>query len=50
MIPLLSAVRDIFPKRDSVTSLLCPIGHRHPYTEADVIMSKGEKPRQGVKG
>jgi hypothetical protein len=36
-IPLLSAVRSIFPTRESITSLLCPIGHRNQYTEADVI-------------
>jgi hypothetical protein len=36
-IPLLSEVRHIFPRRYSITSLLCPIGHRHQYTETDVI-------------
>jgi hypothetical protein len=36
-IPLLSAVRSIFPKRESIASLLCPIGHWNQYTEADVI-------------
>ena len=36
-IPLLSAVESIFPKRESITSLVCPIGHWHEYMEADVI-------------
>ena len=36
-IPLLAEVESIFPRRYSITSLLCPIGHRHQYTEADVI-------------
>src|ERR1700694_57935 len=36
-IPLLSAVRSIFPKRESIASILCPLGHRNQYTEADVI-------------
>jgi len=34
---LLAEARSIFPKRSPITSLLCPIGHRHNYTEADMI-------------
>jgi hypothetical protein len=36
-IPLGSAMDNIFPMPDSITILVCPIGHRHEYTEADVI-------------
>jgi hypothetical protein len=46
-IPLLSEVRSVFRTRESTTSLLCPIGHRHQYTEADVRETSGTNQTSG---